>query len=159
MEVQRSIKSVMGDKDRFKLIPSVYLFLEKEGKILLLRRFNTGFEDGNYGLASGHAEEKETFQEALKREVLEEIGIIIDITNLHLVHTMHRSCGDHERVDLFFTTKEWSGEIKNMEPNKCDRVEWFPLNQLPDNTIDYIVIAINSWQKQIPYSEFGWERE
>jgi 8-oxo-dGTP pyrophosphatase MutT (NUDIX family) len=67
----------------------VYLLLEKDGKTLLIRRFNTGYEDGNYGLTAGHAEEKETFREALKREVQEEIGVILDIEKIHLVHTMH----------------------------------------------------------------------
>ncbi|MFH0856765.1 MAG: NUDIX hydrolase, partial [bacterium] len=41
-------------KERFKVIPAVYLFLEEDGKILLLRRFNTGYEDGNYAFVSGH---------------------------------------------------------------------------------------------------------
>jgi 8-oxo-dGTP diphosphatase len=143
-------------KERFKLIPSVYLLPERDGKTLLLRRFNTGYEDGKYSLAAGHAEEKETFREALRREIKEEIGIILDIEKVALVHTMHRNCGDHERVDFFFTAKEWQGEIKNMEPSKCDDLSWFPMNQLPSNTIDYIRAAIECWQKGIPYSEFGW---
>ncbi len=149
----------MEKKERFKLIPSVYLILDLEGKTLLLRRSNTGFEDGNYGLAAGHAEEKETFREALQREVQEEIGVMVDIEKLQLVHVMHRLCGDDERVDFFFTTMEWRGEIKNMEPDKCDDIEWFPLNRLPYNTIDYIRVAIKCWQEGILYSEFGWHKE
>jgi len=148
----------MANNERFKLIPSVYLFLIKNDKILLLRRFNTGFEDGNYGLPAGHAEEKELFREALKREVQEETGITLDIDKLHLVHTMHRCCGDHERADFFFIIDEWSGEAKNMEPYKCDDIQWFPLSNLPENTVDYMAHAIKCWQKQIPYSEFGWDK-
>lgn len=149
----------MANKERYKLIPSVYLFLEKDKKILLLRRCNTGFEDGNYGLPAGHAEEKETFREALKRETKEEIGIIIDIDKLKLVHTMHRQCGDHERADFFFEIEGWEGEVKNMEPNKCNHIDWFPINTLPNNTIDFILFAINCWQKEIPYSEFAWDKK
>jgi hypothetical protein len=28
---------------RFKIIPEVHLFLERDGRLLMLRRFNTGF--------------------------------------------------------------------------------------------------------------------
>lgn len=143
--------------ERYKIIPSVYLILKSNNKILLSRRFQTGFEDGNYGLVSGHAEEKETMREALSREVLEEIGINIRPLDLKYVLTMHRSCGDHERIDLFFTVDVWTGEAKNLEPNKCDDLAWFPINELPRNTIPYIRKAIECWANKKSYCEFGWE--
>ena len=145
--------------ERFKLIPSVYLILINNNQILLSRRFQTGFEDGNYGMVSGHAEEKETMREALSREVLEEIGIKINPLDLEHYLTMHRSCGNHERVDFFFTTDKHEGEIKNMEPNKCDDLSWFPLNQLPKNIIPYITKAIDCYTKGEKYCEFGWKED
>ncbi|MCR4328533.1 MAG: NUDIX domain-containing protein [Patescibacteria group bacterium] len=144
-------------KERFKLIPSVYLLLVKDGKILLSRRFQTGFEDGKYGLPSGHAEEKETMREAMVREIQEEIGAQVAIEDLEFAHMMHRSCGDHERIDFFFVVKKWNEEPKNMEPEKCDDLSWFLLDNLPDSTIPYIRQAIESFVNKIPYSEFGWE--
>lgn len=143
--------------ERFKIIPSVYLILAKEGKTLLSRRFQTGFEDGNYGLVSGHVDGEETMREALSRETLEEIGIKIDSSELKHVLTMHRWCGDHERADFFFTVDNWEGEVKNMEPNKCDDLNWFPLNNLPPNTIPYIKKAIDCYSNGLSYCEFGWE--
>lgn len=143
--------------ERFKLIPSVYLILEKEGQILLSRRFQTGFEDGKYGLVSGHAEEKETMRESLSREVLEEIGINIFPLDFKHVLTLHRSCGDHERIDFFFNIDRWGGEIKNMEPNKCDDLSWFPIDNLPQNTIPYIKKAVSCYLNGLNYCEFGWD--
>lgn len=143
-------------KERFKLIPSVYVLIEKDGKTLLSRRFQTGFEDGKYGLVSGHAEGGETLRQALSREVKEEIGITIDVSNLSLVHTMHRWCGDHERVDFFFVADKWQGEIVNMEPNKCDDLAWFSIKNIPENTVGYIKQVITNWQSKIPYSEWNW---
>lgn len=140
------------------MIPSVYLILVKDGKILLLRRFQTGYEDGNYGLPSGHAEAGETMREALVREVLEELGVQIAPDDLHLALTMHRSCGDHERIDFFFTASRVGGEVENMEPNKCDDLSWFPLDKLPENTIPYIRHALHNFANKIPYSEFGWDK-
>jgi len=148
----------MGNKERFKLIPSVYVLPVKNGKILLLRRFNTDYEDGKYGLVAGHADGEETMREAMIREAFEEAGIKFKPEDLDLALTMHRWCGDHERIDLFFTAKKWDGEIKNMEPNKCDDLSWFPLNQILENTIPYIRFAVDCYLKGVKYCEFAWDK-
>lgn len=148
----------METKERFKLIPSVYALLIKDEKILLLRRVNTGFEDGNYGLVSGHADGEETMREAMKREALEEAGVAIKNEDMQLVLTMHRRCEDGERIDFFFVIKDWVGDIKNMELNKCDDLSWFALNNLPPNTIAYIRVAIECYLKSERYCEFGWNK-
>ncbi|MFA5013846.1 MAG: NUDIX domain-containing protein, partial [Candidatus Paceibacterota bacterium] len=106
-------------KERFKLIPEVYLILVKDGNILLSRRFQTGYEDGNYSMVAGHADGEETMRETVAREAKEEAGIDIKPEGLEHLLTMHRWCGDHERIGLYFTVEQWNGEIKNMESNKC----------------------------------------
>lgn len=146
----------MQTKERFKLIPAVYLFLVDGENILLLRRFNTGYEDGNYSLVAGHADGKETMTSAMIREAKEEANIVLDCNKLDLALTMHRWCGDHERVDLFFVADKWEGDVQNMEPNKCDDFSWFPLKQLSGNIIPYIRTAINCYMKGDKYCEFGW---
>ncbi|MDD2807088.1 MAG: NUDIX domain-containing protein [Patescibacteria group bacterium] len=147
----------MSHEERFKLIPSVYaLFIQGE-KILLLRRFNTGFEDGKYGLVAGHADGGNTMRSEMARETSEEAGVKIKLDDINLALTMHRWCGDHERIDFFFIIKKWSGEIKNMELDKCDDLSWFALNQLPENTIPYIRAAIDYYLKGEKYCEFGWD--
>ena len=148
----------MQQSERFKLIPSVYALFVRDEKILLLRRTNTGFEDGNYGLVSGHAESGETMKQGMIREAGEEAGVKIEDGDMDLVLTMHRNCGDHERIDLFFIIKDWIGDIKNMEPNKCDDLSWFPIDQLPENIIPYIKIALSYYSQGIRYCEFGWDK-
>jgi 8-oxo-dGTP diphosphatase len=145
-------------KERFKLIASVYVFFVREGKILMLRRANTGYQDGNYSLVAGHADGNEALTEATIREAKEEAGVEVEPEDLELKVVMHR-LGDDERLDFFFEPKRWKGNIKNMEPQKCDDLSWFPLDNLPTNTIPYIHEAINCYRKGIPYSEFGWGRE
>ena len=61
------------------------LLFDKEGKILLSRRYQTGYEDGNYGLPSGHVDGGETIRDALTREVFEEVGVRIDKNNLEII--------------------------------------------------------------------------
>jgi 8-oxo-dGTP diphosphatase len=153
LQLDKTAKHFVNPKSRFKLILSIYLILIKDGKILLLRRSNTGYEDGKYGLPAGHADGNETSRKATAREVLEEVGLKIKPNDLKFVHAMHRLQND-ERIDLFFTADKWKGEPKNMEPEKCDDLGWFPLDDLPDNTIPYIKQALESHRGGIYYSEF-----
>ncbi|OGG08586.1 hypothetical protein A2154_00560 [Candidatus Gottesmanbacteria bacterium RBG_16_43_7] len=141
---------------RFKMIGSSYLILIRGRRILLSRRFNTGYEDGKYSLPAGHVEAGETLTQTLVREIKEEIGIKIDDKTVRLVHVMHRKENDI-RMDYFFTSKSYSGKIINCEPEKCSDLSWFPIKKLPGNTILYIRHAIVCLQKNIWYSEFGWK--
>lgn len=140
---------------RFKMIASGYLILIRNGKILLSRRFQTGYEDGKYSVPAGHVEDGEPLQIATCREIKEEIGVDLTPHDLTLVHVMHRKSHDI-RMDFFFTTKKKGLTPKNMEPAKCDHLAWFPLHRLPPNTIPYIRAAIDNLQKGAFYCEFGW---
>jgi 8-oxo-dGTP diphosphatase len=142
-------------KLRFKMIASSYLIYIHNQQILLSRRLNTGYEDGNYSLPAGHVEAGETLTQALIREVKEEIGVKVKPKDVNLVHTMHRIHQDI-RLDFFFMINKFSGKIKNCEPKKCDDLRFFPIDKLPENTIPYIRSAIAQILKKQIYSEFGW---
>jgi 8-oxo-dGTP diphosphatase len=143
--------------ERFKATPAVHIFLIKDGKILLQRRLNTGYQDGKYGVPSGHLEGGEPATEALAREVLEETTIVVRPEDLELVHTGHRM-GDDERVDFYFTAKRWQGEPKIAEPDKADDLRWFPIDKLPENTTPYTRFTIGQYLEHKNYSEFGWDK-
>ncbi|MFH1180816.1 MAG: NUDIX domain-containing protein [bacterium] len=146
-------------QERFKIIPSVYLILIRDNKILLSRRYNTGYFDGFYSLPAGHLNGNETFKQGMARETKEEIGVILEPADLELVHAMDRMIPDDERADFFFTVKKWQGEPKNIEPEKCDDLSWFGLNNLPQNVIPCIKQAIDSFLNNIIYSEReGYEK-
>lgn len=138
------------------MIASSYLILIGDGKILLSRRFNTGYKDGSYSLPAGHIEDGESLTQGAAREVFEEIGLKIVPQAFKLVHVMHRKEQDI-RMDFFFTADIGDKKPVNKEPEKCDDLRWFPLSNLPANTIPYIRHAIECYQKKIFYSEFGWE--
>jgi ADP-ribose pyrophosphatase YjhB (NUDIX family) len=109
---------------RSPFLVAVHLFFLREGKILLLRRFNTGYEDGNYSVVAGHVDAGETVTQAAVREAMEEAGVVLRLEDLQVVHVMNRKSND-ERVDFFVNVKAWSGEINNTEPDKCDDLAWF----------------------------------
>ncbi len=146
-------------KKRHQNVPAAYLALFKDNKILLLRRYNTGYEDGNYSMVAGYVEPNETFTQCVIREAEEEAGIVLKPQDLKVVHVMHRNskaAEDNERVDLFFTAEKWDGEIVNKEPDKCDDLSWFEVDAIPDNVIPYIRQAIEEIKNKVYYSEHGW---
>ena len=142
---------------RNKFPVAVHIFFLLDEQILLLRRFNTGYEDGKYSVVAGHVDAGETVTQAAIREVEEEVGVILDPKEIQIAHVMNRKSED-ERIDFFMTIRQWSGEIINNEPHKCDELAWHPLNRLPQNTIPYVRHAIECIQNRIAYSEFGWEQ-
>jgi ADP-ribose pyrophosphatase YjhB (NUDIX family) len=143
-------------KERFKLIPTSHLILVKDNEILLLRRFNIGYEDGKYSVIAGHLDGNETFIQAIIREAREEAGIDIKSEDLQVVHVMHRKATNEERIDFFIIAKKWKGEPKIMESHKCDDLSWFEFDNLPDNVIPYVKHAIYCFLDNVFYSEFGW---
>lgn len=142
-------------RERFKLIMEAYLVLLRQGQVLLLRRANTGYEDGNYSLVAGHVDGNETVRQAAAREAREEAGITIDPDDLRLVHVAHRRDGD-ERLAIFFTADRWQGEPSNCEPHKCDDMGWFALNAMPPNMVGYVRDVLGKVQRGENYSEPGW---
>ena len=147
-------------KKRHQNVPASYLTLFKDNKVLLLRRFNTGYEDGNYSMVAGHVDLGETFTQCIIREAKEEAGIELKPENLKVVHVMHRDSQSNEyneRIDVFFIAEKWNGEIINKEPHKCDDLSWFDLDNIPENTIPYIKQTLNKIKNKEFYSEFGWE--
>lgn len=141
--------------ERNKAIPAVYILLEKDGKILLGRRCNTGYEDGNYQVPAGHVEDGELLTEAIIREAKEEVGINLNVNDLEFSHISYRPRHDNtdDRIDIFFKTSKWEGEVKNMEPEKCDNLDWFSMDNLPENMTYHVRDAIKCMQKVVFFKE------
>lgn len=148
----------MPRKREAKFYLACYLLLKRRNMVLLSKRLNTGFEDGKYGMVSGHLEGGETVEEAMSREAKEEAGIGISPNDLKVIHIMHRNTPEREYVDFFLTADKWRGEPKNMEPGKCSNLRWFDVDALPSDTIGYAAYAIDKIGKKEFYSEYGFSR-
>ena len=89
------------------------------------------------------------------REAREEAGIDIKPNNLQFAGVIHRK-SDDERIDFFFSADLWDGEIINMEPQKCDDLSWFEIDNLPPNIIPYIKKAIKNYISGVHFDTYGW---
>ena len=108
-----------------------------EGKILLGHRANnkkdTGgiYETDCWTLPGGKQEYEETFFEGAKREVKEETNL--DIDKLELFGAADDIQSDRHYITMHVIARDFSGELKVMEPESEDEWQWFPLDKLPDN--------------------------
>lgn len=114
----------------YKIGVGVGVLILKEGKILLGKRKGS-HGSGTWSLPGGHLEFGESFEECCKREVLEETNLKVNnLTKLSFTNDIFEKEGKHY-VTLFFITEDFEGDLKLMEPDKCERWDWFDLKELP----------------------------
>jgi 8-oxo-dGTP diphosphatase len=142
---------------RAKFPVTVHLLFFREGQILLSRRFNTGYADGQYSVPAGHLDGGETVMDATAREAEEEVGIKLETDNMTFSTVMLRMEGnkEDERVDFFVHVHQWQGEPFNAEPDKCDELCWVDVHQLPVNVVPYVRRALGNHLAGIPFDELG----
>jgi 8-oxo-dGTP diphosphatase len=108
----------------------VGVIVRKGDKVLLGKRKNA-HGDGEWSFPGGHLEFGETVAECALREVAEETGLgITSITKGPYTEDVFEKEGKHY-VTLFMLCDHVSGEVKLMEPHKCEKWEWFTWNNLP----------------------------
>lgn len=144
-------------QERFKVVPFVSLMLRRGSQILLIRRFNTGVEDGMYGCAGGGVDENEPATQAVIREAAEELGIRVKREDVRVIHILQRKYPHgQEMIGFYFEATKWDGEPCNMEPHKCDDMQWFNIEQLPENCQPSLKQVVSLLDKDIFFSEMGW---
>ncbi len=136
------------------------LVIDDKDRILMLRRFNTGWMDGLYTTPTGHIEKGESASEAAARELREETGLRTDAAQLEHAITVHRQ-NEIKGVyfDNYFVVPKWSGEPIIAEPDKSDAVEWLTINSLGDNVVPTVLKALRAFRAGKRYMEDGWNIE
>ena len=132
---------------------TVHLLFFREDQVLLLRRFNTGYADGQYSVPAGHLDGGETVMSAAAREAAEEVGVKIDLDAMEFSSVMHR-IEEEERVDFFVRVQRWQGEPFNAEPEKCDDLCWVDIDRLPANVVPYVRQALANHFAGFSFDEF-----
>jgi len=124
-------------EERYKSAIVVDLMLTKQNKengnkeILLMLRKNTGYNDGIYELPGGHVDEGEDLINAMIREAEEELKIKLKYEDLKIEHLLHHYKVD--RLKFIISTERYEGIPQIGEPEKCEKIEWFDINNLPQN--------------------------
>jgi 8-oxo-dGTP diphosphatase len=111
-----------------------------DGSVLVeKRRADDDADPGTILLPGGHVEVGESLNQALKREMLEELGVRIEkITPIRIrYHTA--SNGERQRIH-YFLIKDWNGKIRS---NEAETVYWeSDISHLSDNIERTIVLNL-----------------
>lgn len=143
-------------KERYQSKVAVFLMLFREidgqKEILLQERVNTGYMDNMYEAScSGHLEKDETIAHATIREAKEELGIDVNEEDLKFVALIHPYQDDY--INVFFEAIKYEGTPEIKEPNKCDDLRWFKLDELPENTTTRTVNVLENLKRNIIYDD------
>lgn len=104
------------------------VFVVRDNKILLGKRINAHGE-GSWSLPGGHLEFNESWEQCAERETLEETGL--KIRNIRFAAVTNDIFAKEEKhyITLFMISDYESGEVRIMEPDKCEKWEWFEWNE------------------------------
>lgn len=108
----------------------------KNNRILLGHRITKGedtggiYEPDTWCLPGGKQEYDETIFECAIREVKEETNLTI--WNLDVFNAVDDIQSYKHFVTIQIIARNYSGDIKIMEPNKQDEWKWFSLDKLPE---------------------------
>jgi len=120
------------------LVRTAWTLILSNNRILLYKRKNTWYENGNYGLPGGVVDEGETPELAAVRETKEETSVLIDTSTLELLRVVPFEYTDKIYHNHYFRAHTWSGVPVNTEADRCDDLSWFSNNDLPNNMIPIV---------------------
>ncbi|AWG34290.1 NUDIX hydrolase [Alcaligenes aquatilis] len=99
-------------------------------KILLLKRVREP-EAEHWGIPGGKVDWLETLEQAVKREIMEEVGLRLDSLELLVnVNQIDANKGEHWVAPVYWATS-FTGQAVVQEPEKHSGMDWFALDQLP----------------------------
>jgi 8-oxo-dGTP diphosphatase len=103
-------KKTVEKEKRAQWVAVVTALIRRQGKILVGRRPEGGALPDVWEFPGGKIEAKESPEDALQRELKEELGIDAEIGKLQFAGTF--TYGRRGLLFLFYDVKFWKGEIK-----------------------------------------------
>ena len=102
----------------------------RDNKLIMTRR-DGSHGAGTWSVPGGHLEFNESWEDCIKREVVEEVGVeISNVTFLAATNDIFLDEGKH--YITIWVTADWvANEPESKEPDKIAAVAWHTLDKLP----------------------------
>lgn len=139
------LRKVVGHRPLLQVGASV-IVEDKQGRILLQLRN----DNRCWGYAGGSVELDEEVEEAAKRELLEETGLVAEEMTLFGIfsgkdtHYIYPNGDEVSNIDIVFLCKKYSGTLKCQEEEVKD-LKFFAIGELPENISPPVRKPIQKW--------------
>lgn len=116
-----------------KVGDGVGVFVVRDDKTFLMGKRQNAHGHDSWSVLGGWLEFGETWEDAAKREVLEETGLEIESPVIHVATTndIFEKENQHSNT-IWLKTKYLGGQPEIREPDKCIEQGWFSLDNLPE---------------------------
>ena len=133
---------------------AVLVILEKDEKIFFLRRKNTGLNDGELTLPSGHVDKGESVLHAGVREAKEEAGVAVKEKDLVFIHAHY--CRDIY-TNFYFRATQWEDTSVLNEPDLASEGVWISKDGIPNDVIFQVRHMLEEVKKGNYFSDIDIE--
>ena len=126
--------------------PCTAVLVEDQGRLLLTRR---GVEpaEGMWDIPGGFVEAEETVEDTIRREILEETGLVVDHLEYYVSYPDVYGPENVPTLNLCFTAKCVGGAER--PGSDVSAIEWFFPHELPENlAFAHQKRALAKWREQ-----------
>lgn len=139
------LRTIVGHRPLLQVGASV-IVEDSNGRVLLQKRA----DNHCWGYAGGSVELDEVVEEAAKRELFEETGLVANQLELFGIfsgkdtHYIYPNGDEVSNVDIVYICKDYSGILKCQE-NEVEQLSFFRIEEIPENISKPIEKGLEKW--------------